>query len=189
MRYGDTRIASLSRLSYTVFPPVLFCMQFLLLLHLLHRFIVARVITTILHLSLGYPCYPPLIRVQSATDDNQLQRRVFSGDSIFHHFVSPSPKLTQGSLPLDPLSLEHDVCGLNYSSGSARNPGSRFKGSACLAQSLPRRHRLRRSQDLTEGTLLNGRRTRNDLEDWCATMARNSRFSVPRICVATSDFE
>lgn len=117
-------------------------------------------------LSLGYPRYPPLIRVQSATDDNQLQRRVFSGDPIFRHFVSPSPKLTRGTLPLDPLSPEHDVCGLNYSDGSTRNPGSRFKGSACLAQSLPRRHRLRRSQDLTEGTLLNGRRTRrNDLED------------------------
>lgn len=40
-------------LSYTAFPPVLFCMQFLLLLflHFLHRFIVARVITTILRLS------------------------------------------------------------------------------------------------------------------------------------------
>lgn len=116
-------------------------------------------------ISLRHPCYLPLIRVQSATDDNQLQRRVFSGDPIFHHFVSPSPKLTRDSLPPDPPSPEHDVCGLNYSGGFTRNPGSRFKGSACLAQSLPRRHRLRRSQDLTGGTLLNGRRTRNDLED------------------------
>jgi hypothetical protein len=140
----------------------------------------ARAITTPLHLSLslslGHSCYPPLIRVQSATGDNQLQRRVLSDPASTYSttlsFVQTTPAFSlQLSLHLllsvfssrapDPTLLEHDVCGLNYSAGSTARPsGSRFGGSACLDQSLPRRHRLRRRRDLAPGE--------GDLTKWTA---------------------
>lgn len=118
--------------------------------------------------SLGCSCYPPLIRVQSATDDSRLRRRVFSDDPA-RRCVQPlrslAPKLSRGSPSslsflapsrtriFDPPSADelasqsqHDVCGLNYSGGSTRDPSSDhvLKDPLVLSQSLPRRHRLRR---------------------------------------------
>lgn len=118
--------------------------------------------------SFGCSCYPPLIRVQSATDDSRLRRRAFSGNPA-RRCVQPlhslAPKLSRGSLSspsfppsshtriLDPPSVDelasqsqHDVCGLNYSGGSTRDPSLDhvLKDPLVLSQSLPRRHRLRR---------------------------------------------
>lgn len=72
----------------------------------------------------GTSCYPSLIRVQSATDDNQLQRRVFTSSRSSKTpfwFSPPIQSSLSLSRMLDPLTSEHDVCGLNYSGGFTRD--------------------------------------------------------------------